>query len=447
MTIAVMMDFSGASLSVRDGIFVYLYYLLKALLKYNADLNIEVWVYSHSYNEAKEYLFELLNVYGERISICTDQPVISKKRHKVMICKIEKKICFYLQKLLWNEKFAKIQMILINRHDIYSRRICELSYDMVEAFDKNSQADCCYVPFVNLQTATKLKKPVVVQVHDLFTFQLYDLFMKQSNPPALFWKYNRRIAKILNAYAKSKSIFVSSSSYTVKQLIKYISLVEKEYCKIISFPPLITMFDADKIYSREEFFEKYSINYAYIAFPSQNRPNKNLILLLKALEVVNCRGIRIKLITTGKLCDVVDTNQFRANHDDLVFEIGSLTKQDLYCLYKYSAMVVCPNLIEGMNISGQCLEALAIGEVPVIHVKSLGIEESLKSVGLNFETADLNWVDWDDYITLADKIIEVYRCPQESVEKQRNIIEAYQKKTWESVAHDFMDIFETYSDI
>ena len=70
------------------------------------------------------------------------------------------------------------------------------------------------------------------------------------------------------------------------------------------------------------------------------------------------------------------------------------------------------------------------------------IKESLESVGLSMETADLNWVNLDDDKGLANKIENILSNPEPHIEKQKHIIEAYTKRTWADVAHDYMDVFE-----
>ena len=45
--------------------------------------------------------------------------------------------------------------------------------------------------------------------------------------------------------------------------------------------------------------------------------------------------------------EVHSTRDFCEKNDNFpVIEIGDLSSRDLFCLYKYSDMVVCPNLIE-----------------------------------------------------------------------------------------------------
>lgn len=444
MTIAIMLDFSGEALSRRDGIFVYLHHLLAAMLKYEGEIYIEIWVYSHAEEEAAALFKELIDLYGTRIRICSDRMTADNRKIRYFTNCLLKRGFMVGQRLAECCKAERAGDILKHKAEIYERKVEECQHDLIRAFEMGSGADVCYVPFVTLKTALACGRPAVVQVHDLFTFQFYDLFKEQTNPPALFFKYNMRVRKILSGYAKQNAKFVSSSEYTIhNQILRYIPDIREHNCKAIAFPPLITQFDAAEIVPRKEFMNKMGIDCRYVAFPSQNRPNKNLILLLRALKLVNERGHRIKLVTTGRMKDVRATGEFCRENPGLVLETGSLSERDLYSLYKYASMVVCPNLIEGMNISGQGLEALAIGNIPVIHVKSLGIETSLKRAGLDFETADLNWVEPDDICGLAEKIIDVLHDPAKCVQKQLNVIKAYNRISWQDVVKDYMKLFKS----
>ena len=58
------------------------------------------------------------------------------------------------------------------------------------------------------------------------------------------------------------------------------------------------------------------------------------------------------------------------------------------------------------------------------------------------ETADLNWFELDDYEGLARTIEEVISNPQQHIEKQKHILSAYLKRTWQEVANDYMEIIK-----
>ena len=324
----------------------------------------------------------------------------------------------------------------------YQNKYNESFFNLEKAIKGFSNANVCFVPFVTLQTALKLDIPKVVQVHDLFTIQFYDLFKNKTKTLANYKKYNKNVINNLNNYIIQNAKFICSSNHTKKyQILKYLPTLTADDCNVISFPPLVYKFRENEVLDENTFREKNKINGDYIAFPSQNRPNKNLIQLLEAILKVNQNGIDIKLVTTGKMNDLKDTSVFLKKHKKLIIEVNKLELNELYCLYKYSKMVVCPNIIEGMGISGQCLEALSIGNIPVVHVKSYGILESLQSVGLDYDSADLNWIDIGDVEGMTRKICEVYNNPAKHITKQKDIVLAYEKKSWKQVCQEMLHVF------
>lgn len=444
MTIAVMMDFEGECLSNRDGIFLHSYHLINAWLEYDKKINVEVWVFSHSQKTAEKFFRDLQKRFGERLTIHSDidYPSIN----------CVKSFCFTgIEKALkgavrqFSAHFTDgMNQAIVHKAEVYGRKADEAKYDFVKSFKAKSKSDLCYVPFVTLGKALRCNKPMAVQVHDLFTFQFYHLFMKESNPPALYFKYNLRVRHLLTHYAKKGAVFVTTSEYTVRnQIRKFIRAITEQQCKVILFPPLLSQFEDEKLPSKRDFLEHFGISGSYMAFPSQNRPNKNLILLLKALKEVNESGYSLTLVTTGRMGDVHATRKFCEKNAHLpIIEIGDLSSRDLFCLYKYSDIVVCPNLIEGMGISGQALEALKIGGIPVVHAKTLGVEELLEKIGMTMDTADLNWVDLDDSHGMAQKIIDVLQNPEKCVQKQKEIIKAFERITWHDVADEYLTLFE-----
>ena len=444
MTIAVMMDFEGESLSNRDGIFLHSYHLIKAWLEYNKKINIEIWVFKHSQKEAEAFFEELKNHFGDRIMICSDCAYRSINCMKSFFWTGMKKILENVERKFFSCFTEGIDQAIIHKAEVCGKKADEARHHFVKAFKAESKSDICYVPFVTLRKALKCNRPVAVQVHDLFTFQFYHLFMKESNPPALYFKYNLRVRNLLTGYAKKGAVFITSSEYTVRnQILKFIRAITEQQCKVILFPPLLSQFEDETLPSKKDFLEHFGISGSYIAFPSQNRPNKNLILLLKALKEVNEEGHPLTLVTTGRMEDVRATREFCEKNTHLpIIEIGDLSSRDLFCLYKYSNMIVCPNLIEGMGISGQAMEALKIGGIPIIHVKTLGVEKLLEKLGMSINTADLNWVDLDDSHGMAQKIIEVLQNPEKSVQKQKEIIKAFERITWRDAADEYLILFE-----
>ena len=439
MRIAFFMDFS-ISINRREGITAYCGYLMNGLLEQFPSLELEVWVHQFNKKCFRSEYSDIIEKYGDRVFVYSgdDFPSTTKKEYihitKYYIYKAIHKICSIL-------KLERIKRAASYRADYQYIAHFQRETDISNIANSNSKAQVVFVPYPGLQAALKINKPCVVQVHDLFTFPLIKLFNEESMSKHGFTKGNKVVKRIMERYAKKGAIFVSSSEYTRDtQILRYIKGVTKSQCEVISFPPMYTHFDSKNVLSEEEFREKYSIEGKYVAFPSQNRPNKNVIQLLKALKILNDKGIEVKLVTTGSMLSCNSTAKFVKQNKNYVIELGNLTLDELYCLYKYSEMVICPNIIEGLGISGQCLEGLAVGK-PVVHVKSMGMEDSLKSVGLNYETAKLNWVEIGDCEKMALMTEYVLNNKEQVIEDQKSVLEAYSKMSWRDVAVRYIEVF------
>ena len=439
-----MMDFEGECLSRRDGIFLHLYHLMSAWLEYNEEINVEIWVFSHSQKAAEVFCEDLKKRFGERITVHSDVDYPNINCVKSCCLRGIERALKGVVRQFSSHPMDGIKRAIAHKAEVYGRKSEEAKHDFIKSFKKESKADLCYVPFVTLRKALRCKKPVVVQVHDLFTFQFYDLFMKESNPPAIYLKYNLKVKYLLTRYARRSAVFVTSSEYTIQnQILKFVRTITEQQCRAILFPPLLSQFKDEKLPLKKSFLEHFGISGNYIAFPSQNRPNKNLVLLLNALKEVNERGYSLTLVTTGRMEEVHSTRDFCEKNDNFpVIEIGDLSSRDLFCLYKYSDMVVCPNLIEGMGISSQALEALKIGGIPIIHARTLGMEGFLEKIGMTFESADLNWVETDDSHSMAQKIIDVLQNPEKCIQKQKVIRKGLEGITWQNVVAEYMILFE-----
>ena len=440
MKVAIFLDYT-VPINRREGTLNYLGYLMDALLLENDQIMLEVWLYSSNNEVFRREFSDILKKYPTRIQVFSERDFdeYEKLEIKHYIYYLLYRIFHLFSRVL---RLKRLEKKLGVRAAIQYSLHIQKKKNLTVLFNNFSKADLAYVPIVILEAAIGVKVPCVVQIHDLFTLPLEELFNNEFRPRNSITRHNEYLVSQVTKYAKHNSVFISSTEYTKNtQILKYVHSVSEKQCKVVPFPAMYTHFDMNSVIPKEEFLKKYGISTKYIAFPSQNRPNKNIILLLKALKIVNDETANIKLVTTGKMDACNSTAEFIRGKSDLVVELSDLSMRDLFCLYYYSEMVVCPNIIEGLGISAQCLEALSIGK-PVIHAKSMGVSESLKNVGLNYDTAKLNWVELDDYRGLANKITYVLNNQEEVVRNQRNVYEAYSKLTWEDVAKEYLCIFE-----
>lgn len=439
MTIAFMLDFD-IKVTRREGILTYVGFMLNSLLQYHEDVNVEVWLYSLNKENFKKEFADILNQYPERVTVYAEGKPC---RSAWVICmsKIKYRSYPHISRFFYTIGSEKLGKFFYDRIDSHKELICEATPSFREEFLSKSKADCMFLPYPGLREALFLDKPIIMQIHDLFTFPLESLFVKETFPRADYKRNNRFLKRTLQRYAEKKTIFVSSSDYTKQtQILKYITNAVPEQCRVVPFPALYTRFDTKDIISEDEFRRKHDISKRYVAFPSQNRPNKNVILLLKALNILQEKGIELICVTTGKMSDCNSTALYLMNNPNLVQEIGTVSREELFCLYKYSEMVVCPNLIEGLGISGQCLEGISTGKA-VVHVKSMGLMEALERVGLGNDLSILHCVEPNDEQALATEIEKVLHDRENVIMEQKKILEAFNSVTWKDVADSYYEIF------
>lgn len=446
MKIAVTLDFEDKTDIRREGIGVYAKHLIKALLDYDKTLIIDVFAYDLNKKNITLLLEDSFKTYPNRIKIFNIQNNFNnfvKYRYKKILYLIyyNCKRNYYCLKKIFNH--SKYKQKLIDLHGKKIRYLINIQKKQLEKLINKLKYDAVYVPFVTLSIGQQFNCPKFVQVHDLFTFEHFELFANGWDRKCLI-EHNNKILKILAEYCKKGAVFISSSEYTVREhSLKFIPNIKENQTAVIPFPPMVKNFYEEQCLSKEDFKKKYELWEKYIAVPSQNRPNKNWGVIFKAIAKLRERDINLQFVTTGNVAalksdaDLVKTLGIEKN----ICEIGSISEKDLYMLYKYEDIAIGSTIIEGMGISGQVIEALKVGNIPAVHSKCCGYQESLKAVGLTEKTAELNWFNTDDAEALANYIEDILKNPQSHIKKQRHIIEAYMSITWDNVAQKYIELF------
>jgi glycosyltransferase involved in cell wall biosynthesis len=445
MNIAFTFDFNRPTPFVREGLSIFIKNLASAMIEYDKTLEMELWSYRMNASELKNLFSEIINKYPSNVKSFDEYSVFSftlfvkpllplLMRNPLNILRIIKhSILFILYKRLESKERIVSLLFPVGTNS----KVLKVLKRIVR---KCSKSDLVFPVSPMLSLALSFNCRKILQIHDLFYLANRDIFVQQE--PDID-NINIQLSETLNNYANTDTIFVSSTNYIRdNHVLKYIPSIKIEQTRIIHYPPMLKEPDLYTLPEQNSFLKKYNLPERYIAFPSQNRPNKNIIAILHALLILRKKSIIVKFVTTGSLHHFLPVLEFIEKNDlkEQVIEIGSLSEEDLIALYKFSTLVVCPNIIEGPGMPQQCLEALTVGNIPVIHARSLGIKESLEDVGLTFETADLNWFDFDDYSGLAVRIEDALNNPNPHIEKQKHILSHYTKITWEDTAKKYLEL-------
>lgn len=449
ITIALCLDYDAPLPNMhRDGIGVYIKLLFEAMLDYNKNINLEMFFYDFNRENIIKTFDSILKKYPQRIKLYDN----NYKKFIFNKHSIKKNIYKLLHKIFKSNK------AFINKYNKYKLKEIGLfsqkkENNLIKILKKHTKADYAYSSFCSLKLMHNFEKVKIMQVHDLM-FHVLKKYVMESNQN--YEEISSTIMQNLSEYTKTNTFFVTGTSYIAnEQILKEINGAKKEFVKVIPYPPMLKDYDKTNLLSKQEVLEKFKIPSDYIFYASANRPQKNLIQLLKAIKNYKEKYCRfndtkstLSLVTTGKINSLQNTENFvnEENIQDLIIETGTVTEKELYSLYKHASMVVVPTIMEGPGIAQQALEAIAIG-VPVIHTRAYGVEDALNQAGLNIKNSDLNWVDIGDYETMAQKIFEVINNREANINKQKHIIEPFLRRRWSDVAKAYIDTFEQYERI
>lgn len=383
----------------NEGICRYNSFLIEHLLKNDTDLIVEIWCMKDKYPAILKSFDNFYSMYKKRIFF-----LMSKKYPFPSDS-------FFLRKISHNTLLHKI---------------------------KKSKADIVFVDSFFTTGNLSFNGPKVFALHDLFTI-LIPLRLKEYDVD--IESFNKYAIESLEKYVKLGAKIVTFTSYTKESQLCYIRNLNYNDCEVIDYPTMLPK--KFTFLTRKEIEKIIGTNKPYIFYPSQNRPTKNFITLLKALNLL-IKKRNIVLVTTGDMNLLSITRDFIKNNNlsSNIIQLKYISDNILLSLYKYSGCVAVPTIAEGPGLPQQVKEALTIGCSPVICTKCLGVEESLKDHNLNFAVADLNWVEIDDYKTMAIKIDAAINNRLSHIKKQSKIIKNYQKTTWDKVAVTFLKIFK-----
>lgn len=428
--IALCLDYKTPLSIKKEGHGIYLMNLMTNLLKKH-NILFEIWCYSFNLNNFKSDFSNLINKYPNNFCFNCELPEDN------YTFSFKRKIALVVRSLYFLF-FNKPQTL--NKIKLMNYRESKKKLSLKNAIKQKSTANAVIIPHYALESGIFFDCNKYLIVHDLFTVILENLF-KKTIPNIK--KYNICLKKNLLKYSNSRAHFIVPTKYAKdNELLKFVPRVNQNNIHIINFPSLIDNVDSIKLVDLDNLKMKHKFSQHYIFMASQNRPNKNWEIILQALFLLKKQGIQINFITTGKLKDYYPTFKLakKLNILDLIIEVDYLQKDELYTLYKNSTAVISSSIIEGLGITSQILEGLKIGNIPIIAVKSLGIQQYLEANNLSFDDIDLNWINLDDYQKLAEILIDIIKHRHKHIEKQKGILNKLNFNSWENVADKYINI-------
>jgi glycosyltransferase involved in cell wall biosynthesis len=177
----------------------------------------------------------------------------------------------------------------------------------------------------------------------------------------------------------------------------------------------------------------------FLFYPTQFRPNKNLVTLLRAYEhLLRERFIPQKLILTGNLPGLKPVKDFIEEHrlENDVLCLHGLTTRELAACYRLTDLAVNPSLSEG-GCPFTLTEALSVG-TPVVMARipvteDVILDETLREIML-FDP--YNWQD------VASRIEWALQHRELLLSAQREFYLQLSQRTWRNVVDDYVDILD-----
>lgn len=183
-------------------------------------------------------------------------------------------------------------------------------------------------------------------------------------------------------------------------------------------------------------------SFKFIFYASQFRPNKNLLMFLKAYEhLLRNKFLSHKLILTGDPNKFPAVKKFISEHglQNDVLCLHGLSVQELAACYKLADLAVNPSLSEG-GCPFTFTEALSV-DTPVVMARIPVTEEILSQPELQ-DTTFFDPYDWEDMVRRIEWALS---NREELLAQQKNIYQHLIKRTWTDVVNEHITVLEAIS--
>ncbi|NBB10448.1 glycosyltransferase [Pseudomonas sp. SLFW] len=177
----------------------------------------------------------------------------------------------------------------------------------------------------------------------------------------------------------------------------------------------------------------------YIFYPSQIRPNKNILTLLRAYKhLLHNRRLGLKLILTGDvygsaaLSAFIDEHRLQAD----VICLRGLSTSELAACYRLALLAVNPSLSEG-GCPFTFSEALSVGTPAVMSRIPVTLE--VLTDPILQETSLFDPYDWED---MAERIEWAIKNRAELLTSQQEAYALLSKRSWADVAREHIILLD-----
>ncbi|WP_133139470.1 glycosyltransferase [Legionella genomosp. 1] len=185
-----------------------------------------------------------------------------------------------------------------------------------------------------------------------------------------------------------------------------------------------------------------NVEFRFLFYASQFRPNKNIITLLRAYVHLLRKNLRPhKLILTGDTKAFKGVQEFIIKHSlqKEVFCLHGLSVEELAAFYKSADLVVNPSLSEG-GCPFTFTEALSVG-TPVV-MSRISVAEEVLTDPLLQKFSFFDPYSWED---MASKMEWAIQHRQQLLDIQSKTFEQLRHRNWTHVVNEHIKVLEDIS--
>ncbi|WP_051957394.1 DUF4214 domain-containing protein [Bacillus sp. UNC322MFChir4.1] len=320
---------------------------------------------------------------------------------------------------------------------LYPERLIFYASDSMEFINTELPVDVWIVPYVGLELAMYLDKPIILCLHDLVHLHFQELYY-QGNTDEFCYRLDRFIHRLID----KASVIVFSSNFTRNhEGLQFLKLpIEKTH--VVRLAPPVEEYTAYHIYDESSFRNKYKLYGDYIVYPSVIRPHKNHSLLIEAFikfkQSLEKPPSNLKLVFTDHyrnspihLPDVYlhCTNEQIKN--SIVF-LNRVPSDTMPSLYEYALGTIVPTLFEG-SCPFPILESLIL-DTPIAASQIEVTSEVVTNMPAFFSFNPYSVEE------ISKAIYELSKNGKQMLNQQKSAISTALNRRWADVAKEYYDI-------
>ncbi|PEA56124.1 glycosyl transferase [Bacillus pseudomycoides] len=320
---------------------------------------------------------------------------------------------------------------------LYPERLIFYASNSMESINTELPVDVWIIPYIGLELAMYLDKPIILCLHDLVHLHFKDLYYQESTAEFCY-----RLDRFIHRLVDKASAIIFSSNFTRNhEGLQFLKLpIEKTHVVRLTAP--VEEYTAYHIHDESSFRTKYKLYDDYIVYPSVIRPHKNHSLLIEAFmtfkQSLEEPPSNLKLVFTDHyrkrpihLPDVYlhCTNEQIKN--SIVF-LNRIPSDNVPSLYKYALGTIVPTFFEG-SCPFPILESLIL-DTPVAASQIEVTSEVITNMTAFFSFNPYSVEE------ISKAIYELSKNGKQMLNQQKSALSTALNRRWADVAKEYYDI-------